>query len=63
MKFRQYHVGAFACRVFKGDPAAVVPLASWLDDKAIADENKLAETAFFVPSAKGFQLGKRRGGE
>lgn len=35
------------------------PLASWLDDgllQAIAEENNLSETAFFVPSNKGFQL-------
>ena len=59
MKIRQYQVDAFASRVFEGNPAAVVPLASWLDDavlQAIAEENNLAETAFFVPSAKGFHL-------
>lgn len=35
------------------------PLESWLDDsllQAIAEENNLSETAFFVPSAKGFKL-------
>ena len=54
VKLRQYQVDAFASRVFEGNPAAVVPLASWLDDpilQAIADENHLAATAFFVPSA------------
>ena len=59
MKLRQYQVDAFASRVFEGNPAAVVPLASWLDDpvlQAIAEENDLAETAFFVPSARGFHL-------
>jgi len=59
MKLRQYQVDAFASRVFEGNPAAVVPLASWLDDtllRAIAGENNLSETAFFIPSQKGFKL-------
>lgn len=59
MKLKQYQVDAFASRVFEGNPAAVVPLPSWLDDtvlQAIAEENNLAETAFFVPSTKGFHL-------
>lgn len=59
MKIKQYQVDAFATRVFEGNPAAVCPLDSWLDDgllQAIAEENNLSETAFFVPSAKGFAL-------
>lgn len=59
MKIKQYQVDAFASRAFEGNPAAVCPLSSWLDDglmQAIAEENNLSETAFFVPSAKGFQL-------
>lgn len=59
MIINQYQVDAFANRVFEGNPAAVCPLASWLDDRllqAIAAENNLSETAFFVPSAKGFSL-------
>jgi PhzF family phenazine biosynthesis protein len=46
-------VDAFADAVFAGNPAAVMPLARWLDDatlQAIAAENNLSETAFFVPS-------------
>ena len=56
---RQYQVDAFTTRPFAGNPAAVCPLAAWLDDsllQAIAEENNLAETAFFVPSARGFRL-------
>ena len=56
---RQYQVDAFTTRPFAGNPAAVCPLAAWLPDsvlQAIAEENNLAETAFFVPSAKGFRL-------
>ena len=42
---------AFTRRPFHGNPAAVVPLERWLDDatlQAIAAENSVAETAFFV---------------
>jgi len=59
MKIRQYQVDAFARRVFEGNPAAVCPLEGWLDDGmllAIATENNLSETAFFVPSGEGFRL-------
>lgn len=59
MKIKQYQVDAFATRVFEGNPAAVCPLENWLDDgllQAIAEENNLSETAFFVPNAKGFDL-------
>jgi PhzF family phenazine biosynthesis protein len=54
-----YQVDAFTTRVFGGNPAAVVPLGHWLDDTAmqsIAQENSLAETAFFAPSEHGFKL-------
>jgi PhzF family phenazine biosynthesis protein len=59
MNIRQYQVDAFASRAFEGNPAAVCPLENWLDDgilQAIAEENNLSETAFFVPSEKGFAL-------
>lgn len=59
MKIKQYQVDAFASRAFEGNPAAVCPLESWLDDgvlQAIAEENNLSETAFFVPSEKNFKL-------
>jgi PhzF family phenazine biosynthesis protein len=51
-----YQVDAFTRRVFAGNPAAVCPLEHWLDDstlQAIALENNLSETAFFVPEADG----------
>lgn len=51
MELRIYQVDAFTDRVFGGNPAAVVPLAEWLPAEtmqAIAMENNLAETAFFV---------------
>lgn len=53
-RLRFIQVDAFADRPFTGNPAAVVPLDAWLDDavmQAIAAENNLAETAFFVPLA------------
>ena len=59
MKIKQYQVDAFATRAFEGNPAAVCPLESWLDDglmQAIAEENNLSETAFFVPTETGFGL-------
>jgi len=49
-------VDAFAEEAFGGNPAAVMPLAKWLDDDtllAIAIENNLSETAFLVPDASG----------
>jgi PhzF family phenazine biosynthesis protein len=49
-------VDAFADRPFAGNPAAVIPLARWLDDAtllAIAAENNLSETAFLVPDESG----------
>ena len=49
-----YQIDAFTDRTFAGNPAAVCPLAEWLPAEtmqAIAAENNLAETAFFVPQA------------
>lgn len=49
-----YQVDAFSDRPFAGNPAAVCPLQAWLPAatmQAIAAENNLAETAFFVPRA------------
>jgi len=49
-----YQVDAFTRRAFGGNPAAVCPLERWLPDatmQAIAAENNLSETAFFVPAA------------
>ena len=57
--FPIYQVDAFASRVFAGNPAAVCPLEEWLDDalmQAIAAENNLSETAFFVRQGERYQL-------
>jgi len=51
MKLKMWQVDAFATKPFEGNPAALVPLESWLDAglmQQIASENNLAETAFFV---------------
>jgi len=56
LKLRMYQVDAFASEVFRGNPAAVVPLDKWLPEyqlQGIATENNLAETAFFVPTTEG----------
>src|ERR1700722_13315468 len=56
MKLKLWQVDAFSDRVFGGNPAAIVPLDSWLDTshmQAIAAENNLAETAFFVKTGPG----------
>ena len=53
MKLRLFHIDNFTSRRFSGNPAAIVPLESWLPAEtmqAIAAENNLAETAFFVPA-------------
>ena len=55
MKLNLYQVDAFTSTLFKGNPAAVVPLEKWIDDELmqkLAMENNLAETVFFVPSQK-----------
>lgn len=59
MKLSLYQVDAFTSRVFGGNPAAVVPLEAWLPDEklqSIAEENNLAETAFFVKEPSGWRL-------
>ena len=59
MKLTIYQIDAFTNKLFGGNPAAVVPLDSWIDDalmQQIAMENNLAETVFFVPEKKGFHI-------
>jgi PhzF family phenazine biosynthesis protein len=46
-----FQVDAFAARPFAGNPAAVCPLEAWLPEElmqAVAAENAVSETAFFV---------------
>jgi PhzF family phenazine biosynthesis protein len=59
MKLQIFQVDAFTREAFHGNPAAVVPLDEWLPAEtmlAIAAENNLAETAFFVPKGDRFEL-------
>ncbi len=59
MKLKFYQIDAFANQAFEGNPAGVVPLDAWLSDtlmQSIAEENNLAETAFFVSTATGFHI-------
>ena len=49
MAKKTYQIDAFSTKVFEGNPAMVVPLASWLDDalmQKIVEKNNLSETAF-----------------
>ena len=59
MELTLYQIDAFTDKVFKGNPAAVCPLDRWpidTDLQAIAEENNLSETAFYVPAGAGFHL-------
>jgi len=59
MRLPIYQIDAFTDSVFGGNPAAVCPLPAWLPDatmQAIAAENNLAETAFFVPDGADYAL-------
>jgi PhzF family phenazine biosynthesis protein len=59
MKIPFYHIDAFTRELFGGNPAAVVPLARWFDDRtllSVAAEQNLPATAFFVPHDDDFQI-------
>lgn len=52
-------VDAFTTKLFGGNPAAVCPLDEWLPDElmqALAAENNLAETVFFVKEGEGYRI-------
>ena len=54
-----FQVDAFTTRRFAGNPAAVMPMESFLEDavlQAIAAENNLAETAFLVREGGDYRL-------
>lgn len=54
-----YQVDAFAAAPFRGNPAAVCPLERWLADEllqAIAAENNLSETAYYVRQNGGYHI-------
>ncbi len=59
MQIPIYQIDAFTQNLFRGNPAAVCPLETWLPTQTmqnIAAENNLAETAFFVPESEGFAI-------
>ena len=59
MELTIYQVDAFTSNIFKGNPAAVIPLERWLPAEImqnIALENNLSETAFFVPLKNNFHI-------
>ena len=59
MNLTIYQVDAFAKEAFRGNPAAICPLAEWIPAdlmQAIAFENNLSETAFFVRNGDVFDI-------
>lgn len=59
MQIPLYQVDAFTSRLFRGNPAAICPLEGWLPDEtlqAIASENNLSETAYYVPNGSSYKL-------
>lgn len=59
MDLQIFQVDAFTSKPFSGNPAAIVPLESWLSAEAmqsIALENNLSETAFFVKRDRIYEL-------
>lgn len=54
-----YQVDAFNNQLFKGNPAAVIPLEKWISEElmqSIAEENNLSETVFFVKNNNTFDI-------
>lgn len=52
-------VDAFTSRLFAGNPAAVMPMEEFPDDRvlrALAAENNLSETAFLVPRGEDYRI-------
>jgi PhzF family phenazine biosynthesis protein len=59
MELILFQVDAFTNQLFKGNPAAVLPLEAWLPDEqlqSIALENNLSETAFFKAKRNEYHL-------
>lgn len=59
MRLPIFQVDAFTDAVFGGNPAAVCELPHWLPDdvmQKIAEENAVAETAFFCAVDNGFEI-------
>lgn len=59
MELKIYQVDAFSKEAFSGNPAAVCPLKTWLEDdllQKIAAENNLSETAFYISNNDHYEL-------
>jgi PhzF family phenazine biosynthesis protein len=59
MNISLFQLDAFTGTLFRGNPAAVCPLDTWLDDsllQSIAAENNLSETAFLARRQGGFDI-------
>lgn len=59
MKLTQYVVDAFTKNIFGGNPAAIIILENWLEEKLmqqIAAENNLSETAFIVKENDDYRI-------
>lgn len=59
MNLTIYQVDAFSENVFKGNPAAIIPLECWINDELmqnIAMENNISETAFFVKKDNKYEI-------
>jgi PhzF family phenazine biosynthesis protein len=59
MRTAIFHIDAFTNRLLAGNPAAVMPMESFLPDavlQAIAEENNLGDTAFLVPEDGNYRL-------
>jgi PhzF family phenazine biosynthesis protein len=59
MRIPLFHVDAFTDQPFRGNPAAVCFLDSWLDEslmRGVAAENNLSATAFVVTVEQGYEL-------
>ncbi len=59
MKLPIYQIDAFTNNIFQGNPAAVVVLDEWIENKLmqkIAAENNLSETAFIVKDEENYAI-------
>lgn len=59
MRIPIFYVDAFTDRPFRGNPAAVCLLDSWLDDRQmhkVATENNLSATAFLLARGKEYEI-------
>ncbi|GIR81985.1 MAG: hypothetical protein CM15mP83_7110 [Flavobacteriaceae bacterium] len=60
MQYPIYQINAFSKRSFGGNPACgVSPLTAWPSDEqmlAIAKENAVSETAFYIEASRKIQL-------